>query len=80
MRMDDDTSPVYARVWQMQGGDLDDPGFAETYCAEVVPRLNDLPGLVGLSVLLDRGRKALDGPKADVLAQLRAARTPEVEG
>lgn len=61
MRMDDDTSPVYARVWQMQGGDLDDPGFAETYCAEVVPRLNDLPGLVGLSVLLDRGRKALLG-------------------
>ncbi len=31
-------------------------------------------------VVLDRGRKALDGPKADVLAQLRAARTPEVEG
>ena len=31
-------------------------------------------------VVLDRGRKVLDGPKADVLAQLRAARMPEVEG
>jgi len=31
-------------------------------------------------IVLEKGRKVLDGPKADVLAQLRAARTPEIGG
>lgn len=43
------------------GGDLDDPSFVEAYCAEVVPRLLEIPGNLGLFVLLDREQVVLRG-------------------
>lgn len=53
--------PPVARVWQMQGGHLDDPAFAETFRSELVPRLETIPGFRGLFVLLDRERQVLRG-------------------
>ena len=60
MRVDDGSRPV-ARVWRMRGGDLDDPEFAWAYRADVLPRLQSIPGVVGLVVLLDPERKELLG-------------------
>ena len=59
--MSDGTVRPVARVWQMSGGDLDDPSFVEAYCADVVPRLLEIPGNRGLFVLLDREQVVLRG-------------------
>lgn len=48
-----------ARVWRMTGGDLDDPDLAWAYRADVLPRVQAVPGVLGLVVLLDPERKIL---------------------
>lgn len=56
----DDAAPV-ARVWQLSGGDLHDPVVAEAYCDEIVPRLLDMPGYLGVLVVVDHDRDVLRG-------------------
>ena len=74
--MSDDAPPPAARVWQMSGGDLDDPAFAKVYCADVVPMLAELPGYLGQFVLLDPERQVLRGFTLweDAEARARSAR------
>lgn len=55
------TTHPTARVWQISGGDLHDPVVAEAYCEEIVPRLADLPGHLGVLVVVDHERSLLRG-------------------
>lgn len=57
--MDECATPPYARVWQLSGGDVDDPSFARAYCDDVVPMLEELTGYLGVFVLVDSERHLL---------------------
>lgn len=50
-----------ARVWQMSGGDVDDPTFARAYCTDVVPMLEEVRGYLGQFVMLDPEHRVLRG-------------------
>ena len=53
-------APV-ARVWQMTGGDLAGDEVTRLYAAEFRARLEQLPGYLGVLVLVDRERRVLRG-------------------
>ena len=50
-----------ARVWTMSGGDVGRPGVAETFCAEIMPPLEALPGYLGAFVFRDEERSLMRG-------------------
>lgn len=79
---DDDTRPV-ARLWQLTGGDLHDPAVARAVCELIVPRVRDLPGYLGLLMLVDRARSVLrgaafwDGPESEEASRPFGARAAQ---
>ena len=50
-----------ARMWEMTGGDLDDPGLVEDFRAQIASRMGATPGYLGKVVLIDRDRAVLRG-------------------
>lgn len=50
-----------ARMWEMTGGDLGDPGLVEGFSTRVGSRMGAIPGYRGKVVLVDRERAALRG-------------------
>lgn len=50
-----------SRVWTMSGGDVGRPGVAETFCAEIMPPLEALPGYLGAFVFRNEERSLMRG-------------------